>query len=147
MPRRLVPIGLTSFAAGVALLVLVTLASSEGPTSTNGNVYAAAAVLGGLAVMAGMCCASPIAVDVIGRAGTRLRGTWRLAARSLSRSRTRSAGVLTAIAVTGTAAIAITTAVGSLAFGDEKSVPFVPAMRSCSRRSDSTRAARRRTPT
>ncbi|MET0910612.1 MAG: FtsX-like permease family protein [Ilumatobacteraceae bacterium] len=126
VPRRLVPIGLTSFAGGVALLVLVTLASSEGQISTNGNVYAAAAVLGGLAVIAGMCCASPIAVDLIGRAGSRLGGTWRLAARSLSRSRTRSAGVLTAIAVTGTAAIAITTAVGSLAFGDERSVPFVP---------------------
>jgi hypothetical protein len=34
--------------------------------------------------------------------------------------------VLTAIAVTGTVAIAITTAVGSLAFGDENDIPVVP---------------------
>ena len=58
--------------------------------------------------------------------GVRLSGSWRLAARSHAASRTRSAGVLTAIAVTGTAAIAITTAVGSLAFGDEHDIPIVP---------------------
>jgi putative ABC transport system permease protein len=83
-------------------------------------------VIGGLLVIGGMCCASPIAVDLIGRVGARLSGSWRLAARSVARSRTRSAGVLTAIAVTGTAAIAITTAIGSVAFGDENDTPIVP---------------------
>ncbi len=130
VPRRLVPIGLASFAAGIGLLVLVTVAASSGGAgsdgSSDGNIYAVAAVFGGLLVLGGMCCASPISVDFIGRVGARLSGSWRLAARSIARSRTRSAGVLTAIAVTGTAAIAITTAVGSLAFGDESDVPFVP---------------------
>jgi putative ABC transport system permease protein len=127
-PRRLVPIGIVSFVGGIGLLVLVTLASTadDGGGSSNGNFFAAAAVLGGLAVLAGLCCASPIAVDFVGRAGARLSGTWRLAARSVARSRTRNAGVLTAIAVTGTAAIAITTAVGSLAFGNENATPQLP---------------------
>lgn len=127
VPRWLVPIGLVSFVAGVGLLVLVTVASTNaGGSGSDANLFAAAAVIGGLLVVGGMCCASPIAVDLIGRVGARLTGTWRLAARSVARSRTRSAGVLTAIAVTGAAAIAITTAVGSVAFGDETRVPIVP---------------------
>lgn len=126
VPRRLVPIGLTSFAAGIGLLVLVAVATTTGDGGGDGSIYAAAAVIGGLLVLGGMCCASPIAVDGIGRVGARLRGSWRLAARSVARSRTRSAGVLTAIAVTGAAAIAITTAVGSVTFGDENDIPTVP---------------------
>jgi putative ABC transport system permease protein len=106
--------------------VLVTVATTSGDGHSDDSIYAVAAVIGGLLVLAGMCCASPIAVDLIGRVGARLSGSWRLAARSVARSRTRSAGVLTAIAVTGTAAIAITTAVGSVAFGDENDVPIVP---------------------
>ncbi|HSP29531.1 MAG TPA: FtsX-like permease family protein [Ilumatobacteraceae bacterium] len=126
VPRRLVPIGLTSFAAGIGLLVLVTAATTSGDGHSDDSIYSVAALIGGLLVLGGMCCASPIAVDLIGRVGARLRGSWRLAARSVARSRTRSAGVLTAIAVTGTAAIAITTAVGSVAFGDENDTPIVP---------------------
>jgi putative ABC transport system permease protein len=124
--RRLAPIGLIVFAAGIGLLVLVTLATTDRAGRGDDSIYAVAAVIGGLLVLGGMCCASPIAVDLIGRIGSRLNGTWRLAARSVARSRTRSAGVLTAIAVTGTAAIATTTAVGSLAFGDENDIPIVP---------------------
>jgi putative ABC transport system permease protein len=126
VPRRLIPIGLTSFVAGIGVLVLVTAATTNRDGSSDDSIYAVAAVIGGLLVVGGMCCASPIAVDVVGRVGAHVGGSWRLAARSVARSRTRSAGVLTAIAVTGTAAIAITTAVGSLAFGDEDDVPIVP---------------------
>lgn len=125
VPRALVPIGALLFLAGVGLLVLVTIASTDN-TGENGNLYAAVALLGGLGVIAGMCCASPIAVDGVGRLGARLSGTWRLAARSVARSRTRSAGVMTAVAVTGAAAIAVTTVIGSLAFGDERSTPTLP---------------------
>ncbi len=127
VPRRLVPIGITLFVSGVALLVLVTVASSDSSGGDNANVYAAFAVIGGLLVIAGMCCASPIAVDVIGRVGARLSGTWRLGSRSIARARTRSAGVVTAIAMTGAVATAVTTAVGSVAFGDEDRVPTTPS--------------------
>lgn len=126
-PRRLVPTGLALFVGGSALLVLVTVAAT-GSNGTNGDddLFAATAVLGGLAVMAGMCCASPVGVDLIGRVGARLSGTARLAARSVARSRTRSAGVLTAIAITGAVAIAATTGIGSLAFRDRGDASYLP---------------------
>jgi hypothetical protein len=58
-------------------------------------------MVGGVFVLIGMCCCSPLAVDLLGRACARLSGTWRLAGRGLSRTRTRSAAIVTAIAVIG----------------------------------------------
>lgn len=103
VPRRLVPIGLALFGGGLALIA-VAVAGSRG-SSNDASLFAAVAVVGGLGVMFGMCCASPLAVDVAGRIGGRLRGSWRLAARSIGRLRTRSAGVVTAIGVAGALAI------------------------------------------
>jgi putative ABC transport system permease protein len=94
VPRRLVPVGMATFALGVFLLFLG--ASSEG----GGDAAAAAAVLGGVMVLAGMCCCSPLAIDVMSRASARVGRSWRFAGRSLGRTRTRSAAVVTAIAVT-----------------------------------------------
>jgi putative ABC transport system permease protein len=125
VPQRLVPVGLALFLGGVGLLFLVAVSVRTG---TGGNVFAAAAVLGSLAVLAGMCCASPLAVDGIGRVGAHLRGTWRLAARSTARVRARSAGVLTAVATTGAIAVAGTTAAGDLGRDDADRRPsFAPA--------------------
>ena len=95
VPRRLVPVGVAMFALGVFLLFLG--ASSEG----GGDAAAAAAVLGGVMVLAGMCCCSPLAIDTMSRASARVGRSWRFAGRSLGRTRTRSAAVVTAIAVTG----------------------------------------------
>jgi hypothetical protein len=61
--------------------------------------------------MFGACCASPLAVTVAAAVGARLPAAWRLAARSMGRLRTRSAGVVTAIAVTGGVALALSTVV------------------------------------
>ena len=95
VPRRLVPVGVAMFALGVFLLFLG--ASSEG----GGDAAAAAAVLGGVMVLAGMCCCSPLAIDTMSRASARVGRSWRFAGRSLGRTRTRSAAVVTAIAVAG----------------------------------------------
>jgi putative ABC transport system permease protein len=65
VPRRLVPIGVATFALGVFLLFLG--ASSEG----GGDAAAAAAVLGGVMVLAGMCCCSPLAIDTRSRTSAR----------------------------------------------------------------------------
>ena len=62
VPRRLVPIGVATFALGVFLLFLG--ASSDG----GGDAAAAAAVLGGVMVLARMCCCSPLAIDTMSRA-------------------------------------------------------------------------------
>ena len=112
VPPRLVSGGVALFAGGVFLLVLAAAGSSGSPGS-DGDLYAATAVLGGLCVLAGMCCTTPLAVDVVGRFGGRARGSWRLSARSLNRTRTRSAGVVTAIAAAGALAIAGSTALAS----------------------------------
>jgi putative ABC transport system permease protein len=103
VPRRLVPVGLATFALGVFLLFLG--ASSDG----GGDAAAAAAVLGGVMILAGMCCCSPLAIDTMSRASARVGRSWRFAGRSLGRTRTRSAAVVTAIAVTGSLGAAAST--------------------------------------
>jgi putative ABC transport system permease protein len=83
------------FALGVFLLFVG--ASSD----TGGNASAAAAVLGGVMVLAGTCCWSPAAIDAMSRLSAMVGRSWRFAGRSIRRSRARSAAVVTAIAVTG----------------------------------------------
>ncbi|MEJ7720989.1 MAG: FtsX-like permease family protein [Ilumatobacteraceae bacterium] len=113
VPRRLVPIGVALFGLGVLLLVL-----AAGNTS-GGNLPAATAVLGGIAVMIGMCCCSPVAIDAMSRVTARLGGARRFAGRSLSRTRARSAAIVTAIGVTGAIAIAGASVVSAMAQEDD----------------------------
>ncbi len=103
VPRRLVPVGVATFALGVFLLFLG--ASSDG----GGDSAAAAAVLGGVMILAGMCCCSPLAIDTMSRTSALVGRSWRFAGRSLGRTRTRSAAVVTAIAVTGALGAAAST--------------------------------------
>jgi putative ABC transport system permease protein len=95
VPRRLLPIGAAVFALGVFLLFVG--ASDD----SGGDAAAATAVLGGVMVLAGTCCWSPAAIDATSRLSATIGRSWRLAGRSLGRSRARSAAVVTAIAVTG----------------------------------------------
>lgn len=104
VPRRLIPIGLALFGGGLFLLVIAATGSSEGDGTSN-SLFAAVAVLGGLGVLFGMCCLTPRAVDALGSLGSRCAGSWRLSARSLARTRTRSAGVVTAVAAAGALAV------------------------------------------
>lgn len=101
VPRRLVPIGLGLFLGGLALLAASAAAAQD---DAGGNLVAAVAVVGGLAVLAGTCCVTPLVVDVLRRLP--VRGNLRLAARSLARQRSRSAAVVTAIATVGALSIA-----------------------------------------
>ena len=144
VPQRLVPRGLAFAAIGALLLVMGALSRDGGAIPT------LAAIVGGIFVLIGMCCCSPLAVSWMGRAGGRLTGSWRLAGRGLARTRTRSAAVVTAIAVIG----ALTTAGAAVAatFDDEeyRSSPTTP---SCSpriertRHRDRARSISRRSPT
>jgi len=122
-PRRLVTAGLALAIGGTGLLTLAALAAQG--TSQHDDALAALAILGGLGIVGGICCASPLVADLIGRSAGHLRGNWRLAARSLGRARARSAGVITAIAMAGANVIAAMTLVGTLAT-DERRVPSVP---------------------
>ena len=111
VPRRLVPRGVGLFVIGCVLLSLG--AAQRG----NGNLAAIAAVVGGVAVLAGVSCCTPLAVEGMSRASARLGGSWRFAGRSLARTRTRTAAVVTATAVTGALAVAGSTAASRLDTG------------------------------
>jgi len=112
VPRRLVPAGVVLFGGGTGLIALaVALATPPNGDAAGGSTTAVAlvAVAGGLGVLFGTCCASPLAVDAVARVVGRLGGTARLAARSVGRARGRSAAVVTAIAVVGAVAVLVTT--------------------------------------
>ena len=98
------PLGIALFAGGLALVALAA-ASHLVDNSDDRNLPAGLTVVGALGVLFGMCCATPAIVGVLGPVGERLRGTSRLAARSLARVRTRSAAIVTAIAAAGSLAI------------------------------------------
>jgi putative ABC transport system permease protein len=117
VPRRLVPLGLATFTLGVFLLFLG--ASSEG----GGDAAAAAAVLGGVMVLAGMCCCTPLAIDTMSLASARVGRSWRFAGRSLGRTRTRSAAVVTAIAVAGALGAAGSTFAMNIESGGGRQLP------------------------
>ena len=119
VPARLVPRGIGFAALGSLLLVVGALSRNGGAAPTF------AAMVGGVFVLIGMCCCSPLAVDLIGRACAPLTGTWRLACRGLSRTRTRSAAIVTAIAVIG--ALTMSGAATAIATRDDTPTRQLPA--------------------
>lgn len=133
VPRLLVPVGLVLFGGGtglIALAVAVSRSPNGDSAGADGSLVALVAILGGLGILFGACCASPLVVDLAARAVTRLGGTPRLAARSLARSRGRSAGVVTAIAVVGAVAVLVSTfmatGVARSSSNDQDDAPYLP---------------------
>ena len=106
VPRWLVPLGLASFTSGVLLLLA--------DPRTGGNRGSAILVASGVLVLAGLCCASPVAIDAMSRTAARAGGSWRFAGRSLGRTRARSAAVVTAIAVTVAAGVVAISAISGV---------------------------------
>ena len=118
VPPRLVGAGLAAFVVGVALLAAAT-------TSGGGTGPALTAVIGAVVLLGGICCCTPLVTDVASRASSGVGRTWRLAGRSLGRTRARTAGVVTAIAVTAAGALAGAVGMAHLAGppSDDSSVP------------------------
>lgn len=102
VPRWLAPAGLATSAAGLTLLALAVIgaAGSTGAGPGGTRVWAVTGGIGAVAILLGSCAVAPRYVSVLDRAGTRLRGPWRFAARSLARQRTRTAAVVSAVCVT-----------------------------------------------
>ena len=97
-PRWLVPTGLVLVAVGLGLLVV----AGTGARTSSGSsfIWPLLVIIGVVGVVFGMVCATPLVVEQIGRLGRSAPLSWRFALRSLARSRTRSAAVVAAIAVT-----------------------------------------------
>lgn len=93
--------GAASFVAGIFLLTVAAAASTNSNDGSNNNLLALVAIIGGVCVLAGMCLAAPLAITVSTAVAGRLGATWKLAGRSLYRTRWRSAAVVTAIGVAG----------------------------------------------
>jgi len=130
VPRWLVPLGLASFAAGLGMLAFAVAGADDADGSTTGLTLTA--IAGGVSVVLGMTATAPAAVARLEPLAARLRGTWRVTARSLARQRSRTSGVVAAIAAT--AALAIVASAGTLSAtsevpGDEVQVRDVVAVR------------------
>lgn len=110
VPRRLLPIGIGLFAGGLFMLAVAAAGSTS---HSNGNIFAVVAIVGGFGVLAGMCCLTPLTIDFVGRVGAHLSASWRLSARSLARTRTRSAAVVAAIAAAASLAVGGSTFISS----------------------------------
>lgn len=106
---RQVSIGALLLGSGLLVLFLsVTVANSS---SGDQLVPGAAAVLGAIALLLGVCCLCPLVVDRVARLGAGRRGAALLASRGLGRHRSRSSALLASVvvvaaALTGVAAMA-----------------------------------------
>jgi ABC-type lipoprotein release transport system permease subunit len=94
--RSLLPAGLLLFGSGVGLEFLVALGvqNSEGQSSP----FLVAGSIGGLLILAGVCCMGPVIVSLFHFIGEKSSGEGRLMARGLSRNRSRSSAVVVSIA-------------------------------------------------
>ncbi len=99
LPSWLVKVGLVLLGAGLGLTAVASVGINGSATSNSDDVWALMIVLGVVGVVLGMCCATPLLIERIGLLGKRASLSWRLALRSLARSRTRSSAVVAAIAV------------------------------------------------
>lgn len=119
--RWLVPTGLALLAGGLGLVAVAALGAQGGTQSS--DVWAALAVIGVTAMVFGTCCAAPLVVERVGGLGRRATLSWRLALRSLARSRTRSSAVVAAIAVAVGGAVAAGAVAESLIRSDGACCP------------------------
>ena len=108
---RQVSRGAVAFVAGLALLGLAVLGgdgrpSSSGDGRNHSQLWAFVAILGGVAELLGACALAPVLVARFEPLAARMRGSWRLAGRSLSRHRSRSGAVVSAVSAAGALAIA-----------------------------------------
>ena len=106
-PRWLVPTGVVLTLGGLGLLALAGIGARN--TSSNGgstDLFALAIIIATVAVVFGMVCATPLVIERAARLARHLPLSPRLGLRSMVRSRTRSAAVVAAIAVTVGGAVA-----------------------------------------
>jgi putative ABC transport system permease protein len=108
VPAWLPVSGVIAIVGGLALFGLAVLGARGGAETGGGGgeVWALTAIAGGIAVLLGACAIAPAYVSTLEPVATRMRGAWRLAARSLARQRTRTGAVVSAIAATAALAIA-----------------------------------------
>ncbi len=109
VPARLPVIGVAAVGMGCALLAMAVAGARNGGSS----LWSLAAVTGAVGVLLGTIAVAPFAIAGLERASARLPGSWRLAGRSLSRSRVRSSAVVGAVCAVTIAVVALGTMASS----------------------------------
>lgn len=103
VPRWVTGMGALASAGGLGLLGLAVLGGRAATHDT--QLWALTAVLGGMGVLLGACAMTPGYTSVLGWAAARMGGTWRLAARSLFRQRTRTSAVVAGVCAASALAV------------------------------------------
>lgn len=113
--HRVTAAGAVAFTVGLGLLGVAVIGSASG---RDGSVWAAVAIAGGVLELLGACAMAPAVVARLEPLAGRTRGSWRLAARSLARQRSRTGGVVSAVAAAAGLAIAATALMAGATAGD-----------------------------
>lgn len=120
VPRRLPVLGALAVGAGCALLAMAVAGSRGGGSS----LWAFVAVAGSVAVLLGTIATAPWVIAGLERVSAQLPGSWRLAGRSLARSRVRSSAVVGAICAVSVSLVTGATLTNSSAEASS-AVPYV----------------------
>lgn len=124
IPRRLPMLGTASIGAGCALFAMAVAGNRSDSSS---SLWALVAVGGAVAVLVGTLAVAPWVVAGLERACTTWSQSWRLAGRSLARSRVRSSAVVGAICAVAASVVAGGTLYQSLdADGRSRCCPDAP---------------------
>lgn len=106
-PKWLVPTGVALTLGGLGLLAVAGAGTRSAVDAGSGtDLFALVVIVGAVAVVFGMICATPLVIERAGRLAGRLPLSPRLALRGMARARTRSAAVVAAIAVAVAGAVA-----------------------------------------
>lgn len=106
-PKWLVPTGVALTLGGLGLLAVAGAGTRNAVDAGGGtDLFALVVIVGAVAVVFGMICATPLVIERAGRLARHLPLSPRLALRSMARARTRSAAVVAAIAVAVAGAVA-----------------------------------------
>ncbi len=121
VPKRLPVLGALSVGGGCALLAMAVAGSRGGGSS----LWSLVAIVGALAVLLGAIATAPWVIAGLERASGGLPRSWRLAGRSLARSRVRSSAVVGAVCAVSATLIAGATLYNSLNEPPTASVPYL----------------------
>lgn len=123
VPRWVTVAGVLTAAGGLSLLGLAVAGGSD--ATGHGEVWVLTAIVGGMAVLLGACATTPAIVSVLEPLAGRLAGTWRLAARSLARQRTRTSAVVAGVCAASALAVGASALVLSIDADRGAAVPSV----------------------
>jgi putative ABC transport system permease protein len=125
-PRRLVVRGAVAAGIGLFLLSLATAGAAQVGSDGDLAIFVLAGIAGSVVIILGTCAMAPALVSGLGPLASSLRGTSRLATRSIARQRTRTGAVVAAIAVVAAGAVAATSAWLTAEARDISRMPQIP---------------------